>query len=81
MNIMEVLLVTRKSKDWLILNAVIAYLHHYPNNTHTEEYKKLKDELINPPTVRKRGRKATRQRKKETASHATSTEAVEITQT
>ena len=74
MNIMEVLLVTRKSKDWLILNAVIAYLHHYPNNTHTEDYKKLKDELINPPTVRKRGRKATRQRKKETTSDTTGKE-------
>ena len=48
---------TAKSKDWLILNAVLAYLHHYPNNTHTEDYKKLKDELINPSTVRKRGRR------------------------
>ena len=35
---------TTQSKDWLILNAVLAYLHHYPNNTHTEDYKKLKDE-------------------------------------
>ena len=65
---------TKKTKDWLILNAVLAYLHHYPNNTHTEEYKKLKDELINTPTVRKRGRKATRQRKKETTSDTTGTE-------
>ena len=70
-----------KSKDWLILNAVLAYLHHYPNHTHTEDYKKLKDELINPPTVRKRGRKATRQRKKEAASPAPSKEAPEISQT
>ena len=68
---------TAKSKDWLILNAVLAYLHHYPNNTHTEDYKKLKDELINTPTVRKRGRKATRQRKKETSSLATSEKEVE----
>ena len=74
MNTMEVLLMTAKSKDWLILNAVLAYLHHYPNNTHTEYYKKLKDELINPSTVRKRGRKATRQRKKETTSNTTSKE-------
>ena len=81
MNTMEVLLMTAKSKDWLILNAVLAYLHHYPNNTHTEDYKKLKDELINPSTVRKRGRKATRQRKKEAASPATSKEACEISQT
>ena len=72
---------TAKSKDWLILNAVLAYLHHYPNNTHTEDYKKLKDELINPSTVRKRGRPAKRQRKKEAASPATSPEACEIPQT
>ena len=70
---------TEKSKDWLILNAVLAYLHHYPNNTHTEDYKKLKDELINPPTVRKRGRKAQRQRKKETSSPATSKEETQTT--
>ena len=72
---------TKKSKDWLILNAVLAYLHHYPNNTHTEDYKKLKDELINPTEVRKRGRPAKRQRKKETSSPATSKKEVESTQT
>tara|TARA_Y100001963_G_C6583928_1_gene354792 strand:+ start:357 stop:566 length:210 start_codon:yes stop_codon:yes gene_type:complete len=65
---------TKRSKDWLILNAVLAYLHHYPNNTHTEDYKKLKDELINTPTVRKRGRPAKRQRPKETTSDTTSKE-------
>ena len=70
---------TEKSKDWLILNAVLAYLHHYPNNTHTEDYKKLKDELINTPSVRKRGRKAQRQRKKETSSPATSKEETQTT--
>ena len=78
MNTMEVLLMTAKSKDWLILNAVLAYLYHYPNNTHTEDYKELKDELTNTPTVRKRGRPAKRQRKKETASPASSKEACEI---
>ena len=78
---MEVWSMTTKSKDWLILNAVLAYLHHYPNHTHTEDYKKLKDELINPPEVRKRGRPAKRQRKKEAASPATSKEACEISQT
>ena len=72
---------TKKSKDWLILNAVLAYLHHYPNNTHTEDYKKLKDELINPAEVRKRGRPAKRQRKKETSSTASSKKEVESTQT
>ena len=71
----------KHSKEWLVLNAVLAYLYHYPNNQWTKQYIELKDELINPPTVRKRGRKATRQRKKETASPAPSTEAVEISQT
>ena len=72
---------TTKSKDWLIYNAVLAWLHNYPNNQLTKQYEDLKDELTNPSTVRKRGRKATRQRKKETASPATSTEACEISQT
>ncbi len=78
---MEEYKMTKKSKDWLILNAVLAYLHHYPNHTHTEDYKKLKDELINPAEVRKRGRPAKRQRKKETSSPATSKEKVEVSQT
>ena len=65
---------TTKSKDWLILNAVIAYLHHYPNHTHTEDYKKLKDELINKTPVQKRGRPAKRQRKKETTGDTPSKE-------
>ena len=64
----------KHSKDWLVLNAVLAYLHHYPNNQLTQQYMELKDELLNPPTIRKRGRKATRQRKKETASNTTSKE-------
>ena len=76
---MEVWSMTTKSKDWLILNAVLAYLHHYPNHTHTEDYKKLKDELINPPEVRKRGCPAKRQRKKETSSPATSKEETKTT--
>jgi len=71
---------TTKSQDWLILNAVLAYLHHYPNNTHTEDYKKLKDELINTPAVQKRGRPAKRQRTKKTASNTTSTKTTQTTQ-
>ena len=70
---------TTKSKDWLILNAVIAYLHHYPNHTHTQEYKDLKDELINKTPVQKRGRPAKRQRKKETTSNTTSKEESQAT--
>ena len=59
----------KKTKDWLILNAVVAWLHHYPNNQLTAQYEELKDELINPPKVQGRGRPAKRQRKKETASN------------
>ena len=69
----------------LIENAILAFLHHYPNHqwsvSYAELLERIRNEQSNTPTVRKRGRKATRQRKKETASHATSTEAVEITQT
>ena len=75
---MEVLLM-KHSKDWLILNAVLAYLHHYPNNQWTQQYIELKDELINTPTVRKRGRPAKRRRKKETSSPASSKEETQTT--
>ena len=78
MNITEVYLTT-KSKDWLILNAVIAYIHRYPDNTHTQEYKDLKDELINKTPVQKRGRPAKRQRKKETTSDTPSKEEIKAT--
>ena len=64
----------KHSKDWLILNAVLAYIHHYPNNQWTQQYIELKDELINKTPVQKRGRPAKRQRKKETTSNTTSTE-------
>ena len=61
-----------KSKEWLIENAVVAYLHHYPDVTWTQQYKELLHELRNPPEVRKRGRPAKRQRQakasKDTAS-------------
>ena len=64
----------KKTKDWLILNAVVAWLHNYPNNQLTTQYEQLKDELINPPKVQGRGRPAKRQRKKETTSNTTSKE-------
>ena len=79
MSIMEDYKMTSKSKDWLILNAVIAYLHHYPDHTHTQEYKDLKDELINKTPVQKRGRPAKRQRKKETTSDTPSKEEIKAT--
>tara|TARA_Y100001951_G_C11284881_1_gene267977 strand:- start:609 stop:794 length:186 start_codon:yes stop_codon:yes gene_type:complete len=57
-----------KSKEWLMQNAVLAYLHHYPNNTWTQQYKDLLEELKGSP-VRKQGRPAKRRKPtKETAS-------------
>ena len=58
----------KRSKDWLIQNAILAYLHHYPDNTWTQQYKDLLNELTKPTEVRKRGRPAKRQRKKETST-------------
>tara|TARA_Y100001963_G_C6504218_1_gene319206 strand:- start:35 stop:265 length:231 start_codon:yes stop_codon:yes gene_type:complete len=69
----------KRSKDWLLLNAVLAYIHNYPNNQFTEQYKKLKDELINTPKVQGRGRPAKRARKKETTSNTTSKETNQTT--
>jgi len=35
-----------KSKEWLILNAVECWLHHYAGtNTYTEQYMQLRDEF------------------------------------
>ena len=67
----------------LIENAILAFLHHYPNHQWAVDYAELLTKIRNeqPKTteVRKRGRPAKRQRKKETASPATSKEAAEIT--
>ena len=72
----------------LIENAVLAFLHHYPDHKWAVPYaelltklRALKDEQPKSAEVRKRGRPAKRQRKKETASVATSTKAVEILET
>ena len=72
----------------LIENAVLAFLHNYPNHKWTEHYKvllsklkALQNEQPKDAEVRKRGRSAERQRKKETSSPATSKEEVKTTQT
>ncbi len=70
-----------KSKEWLILNAVKAWLYNYDDGTQDEltpQYDKLHKELYNAyitndPPVQKRGRPAKRQRTKK----ASSTEASE----
>jgi len=51
-----------KSREWLLLNAVECWLHHYAHtNTYTEQYMLLRDEFrvikeapIKPKTTRKR---------------------------
>ena len=83
MNIMEVRLM--KTEEWLILNAVKAWLYQYPTEVELRpQYEKLNEKLhnayIKQDEVRKRGRPAKRQRKKETASVASSKEAVESTE-
>ena len=62
----------------LIENAILAFLHHYPNHHWAVDYADLLTRIRNeqPSTaeVRKRGRPAKRQRKKEATSNTTSKE-------
>ena len=72
-----------KSKEWLVLNAVKAWLVNYEDkeNELTPQYNALHKELYsafiteNTP-VQKRGRPAKRARKKETSSNSPSKEKV-----
>ena len=77
MSTMEVLM----TDNLLIENAILAFLHHYPNHKWAGEYAKLLDKIKSienakseDAEVRKRGRPAKRQRKKETTSDKTSEE-------
>ena len=71
----------KQTKEWLILNAVKAWLHNYDDGTQDEltpQYDKLHKELYNAyitedTPIQKRGRPAKRQRTKK----ASSTEASE----
>ena len=75
----------KKNREWLIFNAIHAWLYYYEGSNeeltplykklHTEWQKKYEQSIDSP--VQKRGRPAKRQRKKETASVASSKEAVE----
>ena len=66
----------------LIENAILAFLHHYPEHGWKEDYLVLLDKVRSlnakpkDTTVQKRGRPAKRQRKKEATSTATSTQTV-----
>ena len=71
-----------KSKEWLIMNAVKAWLHNYDDGLEselTEQYQELHKELYNAfitneTPVQKRGRPAKRQRTKKASSTEASKE-------
>ncbi len=75
-----------KTKEWLLLNAVKAWLYNYENKEEelTPQYDKLHKELYNAyitkdTPVQKRGRPAKRQRKKTTTSTEASQKASQTT--
>ena len=71
-----------KSKEWLIMNAVKAWLHNYDDGTEDEltpQYRELNKELYNAfitneTPVQKRGRPAKRSRTKKASSTEASKE-------
>jgi len=76
-----------KTKEWLILNAVKAWLVNYEDKETelTPQYQQLHKELYsafitNDTPVQKRGRPAKRQRKKKASSNEASKETVETPQ-
>ena len=74
-----------KSREWLLYNAVLTRIHHYPDvgNELLAQYQQLEKELqfeyedVNeqptPIETRKRGRAAKRQRTQKAASNSSST--------
>ncbi len=83
MNIMEVY---KMNENILIENAILAFLHHYPEHNWVNDYKVLLNKVQTirhakpeDAEVRKRGRPAKRQRKKETTSNTSSKEESETT--
>ena len=72
----------KRTKEWLILNAVKAWLHNYDDGTQddlTPQYDKLHKELYNAyiskdTPIQKRGRPAKRQRTKKASSTEASQE-------
>ena len=75
-----------KSREWLLYNAVLTWIHHYPDvgNELLAQYQQLEKELqfeyedVNeqptPIETRKRGRPAKRQRTQKASSNPSSTE-------
>ena len=72
----------KKTKEWLLYNAVLSWLSHYGGmgSEYTPQYQELVKELeknyeqSNNTETRKRGRPAKRQRTQKTASNPSSTE-------
>ena len=76
---------SNKSREWLLYNAVLTWIHHYPDvgNELLAQYQQLKKELqfeyedVNeqptPIETRKRGRAAKRQRTQKASSNSSST--------
>ena len=70
----------QKTKQWLVLNAVYAWLHHYGDQADSvvmkHQYEELQKELENEQSKntssKKRGRPAKRQRTQKTTSTAVS---------
>ncbi len=77
----------QKTREWLVLNAVYAWLHHYGDQADSvvmkHQYEELQKELENEQskntTSKKRGRPAKRQRKKTPTVNTTSKEADKTT--
>ena len=72
----------KKTKEWLLYNAVLSWLSHYGGmgSEYTPQYQELVKELeknyeqSNNTETRKRGRPAKRQRTQKAASNTASTE-------
>ena len=77
---------SNKSREWLLYNAVLTWIHDYPetSNELLDQYQQLERELQfeyedvneqpNNIKTRKRGRPAKRQRTQKTSSNPSSTE-------
>ena len=75
-----------KTREWLLYNAVLTWIHHYPDvgNELLAQYQQLEkelqfeyegfDEQPAPIETRKRGRPAKRQRTQKASSNPSSTE-------
>ena len=80
-----------KSREWLLYNAVLTWIHHYPDvgNELLAQYQQLEKELqfeyeglneqSNNTETHKRGRSAKRQRTQKASSNPSSTEKNETT--